>query len=116
MKSRSISLTVFLLSTGCLIFACAKFLPGLHTGLAWGDDIPKNATFTTLITTPRAIEGLTGDDHGNLYAGGSAYRLSGLENQSQQPHSDAGWIHCDPRPPLPAVLLALLSTTSAICL
>ena len=32
---------------------------------------PKNATFTTLITTPRTIEGLTGDNQGNLYTGGS---------------------------------------------
>ena len=32
---------------------------------------PKNATFTTLITTPRPLEGLTGDNHRNLYTGGS---------------------------------------------
>jgi len=32
---------------------------------------PKNATFTTLIPTPRAIEGLTGDGVNNLYTGGS---------------------------------------------
>jgi SMP-30/gluconolaconase/LRE-like protein len=32
---------------------------------------PQNATFKTLITTPRAIEGLTGDGRGNLYTGGS---------------------------------------------
>ena len=40
---------------------------------AWADppQFPQNATFTTLITTPRAIEGLTGDNHGNLYTGGS---------------------------------------------
>lgn len=31
---------------------------------------PENATFTTLITTPLAIEGLTGDDAGNLYTTG----------------------------------------------
>lgn len=36
-----------------------------------GHQFPKNATFTTLITTPRAIEGLTGDHSGNLYVGGS---------------------------------------------
>ena len=36
-----------------------------------GDKFPKNATFTTLITTPRAIEGLTGDNDHNLYVGGS---------------------------------------------
>ena len=43
---------------------------------AWADHdddqkFPRNATFTTLITTPRAIEGLTGDNHRNLYVGGS---------------------------------------------
>jgi sugar lactone lactonase YvrE len=32
---------------------------------------PTRATFTTLITTPRPIEGLTGDNHRNLYTGGS---------------------------------------------
>ena len=31
---------------------------------------PENATFTTLITTPLAIEGLTGDQSGNLYTTG----------------------------------------------
>lgn len=42
---------------------------------AWGStsvradpgQFPQNATFTTLVTTPLAIEGLTGDDDGNLY-------------------------------------------------
>jgi sugar lactone lactonase YvrE len=50
----------------------------LSSGLSsvWGDDddkrqFPNNATFTTLITTPRPIEGLTGDNHRNLYTGGS---------------------------------------------
>jgi sugar lactone lactonase YvrE len=71
MKSRSISLTVFLLFTAVSFLFAPKFVPGLKSGLAWGDDIPNNATFTTLITTPRAIEGLTGDNHGNLYTGGS---------------------------------------------
>lgn len=33
--------------------------------------IPQGSTFTTLITTSRAIEGLTGDGRGNLYTGGS---------------------------------------------
>ena len=32
---------------------------------------PQNATFTTLITLPRAVEGLTGDGVNNLYIGGS---------------------------------------------
>jgi streptogramin lyase len=37
--------------------------------IAWSaqSPFPANATFTTLITTPLAIEGLTGDNSGNLY-------------------------------------------------
>ena len=31
--------------------------------------LPEAVTFSTLITTPEAIEGLTGDDRGNLYVG-----------------------------------------------
>jgi len=61
-------------------FACAVFL--FLFGFAFssvladddkddGHQFPKNATFTTLITLPRAIEGLTGDNHRNLYTGGS---------------------------------------------
>ena len=48
-----------------------------------GGPLPKNPTFSTLITTPRAIEGLTGDNRGNLYvgtrndpAGCSVYRIN----------------------------------------
>ncbi|HWO43559.1 MAG TPA: SMP-30/gluconolactonase/LRE family protein, partial [Candidatus Eisenbacteria bacterium] len=37
---------------------------------AQADDVPQNATFTTLITTPLAVEGLTGDAAGNLYTTG----------------------------------------------
>jgi sugar lactone lactonase YvrE len=39
----------------------------------WADppQFPQNATFTTLVTTTRAIEGLTGDNAGYLYTGGS---------------------------------------------
>ncbi len=78
MRSQSIFLTVFLLLTVILFPLAPKFAPaGLQSVLAWGDDdndrrsFPHNATFTTLITTPRAIEGLTGDKQGNLYTGGS---------------------------------------------
>src|SRR5262249_26996354 len=41
--------------------------------VAWADDgpgLPRDATFSTLITTPLVIEGLTGDDQGNLYTTG----------------------------------------------
>ena len=78
MRSQSISIKVFLLFTVILFPLAPKFAPGgLQSVLAWGDDdndrrsFPHNATFTTLITTPRAIEGLTGDNHGNLYTAGS---------------------------------------------
>jgi sugar lactone lactonase YvrE len=52
-----------------------KSVPDLGGSSAWGDDddklpFPKNATVTTLITTPRLIEGLTGD-HRNLYTAAS---------------------------------------------
>ena len=78
MRSQSISIKVFLLFTVILFPLAPKFAPGgLQSVLAWGDDdndrrsFPQKATFTTLITTPRALEGLTGDNHGNLYIGGS---------------------------------------------
>jgi sugar lactone lactonase YvrE len=80
MKLRSISLTVFLLFTAVSFLFTPKFVPGLKSGLAWGDDddhdherrsFPHNATFTTLIRLPRAVEGLTGDGVNNLYIGGS---------------------------------------------
>jgi sugar lactone lactonase YvrE len=74
MKSRWIGLVIFLLFTG-IFFSLAptpKSVPDLGGSSAWGDDddklpFPKNATVTTLITTPRLIEGLTGDNHRNLY-------------------------------------------------
>jgi sugar lactone lactonase YvrE len=39
---------------------------------AFADELPGKASFTTLITTPLAIEGLTGDAAGNLYTTGRA--------------------------------------------
>src|SRR5215475_3763217 len=75
MKLRWISLIVFLSFTTLLFSFSHKSLPDLGGASAWGDEdklpFPRNATFTTLITTPRAIEGLTGDNHRNLYVGGS---------------------------------------------
>ena len=75
MKSRWISLIVFLSFTTLLVSLAPKSLPNLQGSSAWGDEdtlpFPKDATFTTLTTTPRAIEGLTGDNHRNLYTGGS---------------------------------------------
>ena len=59
-----------------MVFIFVIFVLGSGLFAAWEDDdderqFPKNATFTTLITTPRPIEGLTGDNHRNLYTGGS---------------------------------------------
>jgi len=77
MKSRWIGLVVFLLFTG-IFFSLAptpKSVSGLGGSSAWGDDddklpFPKNATVTTLITTPRRVLRLTGDNHRNLYTVG----------------------------------------------
>src|SRR5437016_5230121 len=75
MKSRWISLIVLLSFTAIFFSLALKSVPYLVGSSAWGDDdkpqFPKNATFTTLITMPRAIEGLTGDKQRNLYTGGS---------------------------------------------
>ena len=75
MKSRWIGLIVFLSVAAISLSLAPKSVSDLGGASAWGDEdklpFPKNATFTTLITTPRAIEGLTGDNHRNLYVGGS---------------------------------------------
>jgi hypothetical protein len=76
MKSRWIGLLVFLSFTTILFSLAPKYVPDLGGSSAWGDDddrlpFPKNATVTTLITTPRLIEGLTGDNHRNLYTAAS---------------------------------------------
>jgi len=60
-----------------MIKECFAFL-GLSLFLcpAWADDdhhharFPRDASFTTLVLTPLAIEGLTGDNYGNLYTTG----------------------------------------------
>jgi sugar lactone lactonase YvrE len=52
------------------VLLALKVLP-LHAQKRDVDLFPQPATFTTLITTPRAIEGLTGDNNENLYLGGS---------------------------------------------
>jgi sugar lactone lactonase YvrE len=76
MKSRWIGIILFLSLTAVFFSLAPKSVSNLTGPSAWGDDddkplFPKNATFTTLITTPRALEGLTGDNHRNLYTGGS---------------------------------------------
>lgn len=46
----------------------------LSCSMAWADDdaarLPRNGSFTTLVTTPLAVEGLAGDASGNLYTTG----------------------------------------------
>ena len=75
MKSQWTGLLVLLSFTNVVFSLTATPFPELTVSSAWGDDdhrqpFPKNATVTTLITTPRSIEGLTGDNHDNLYTGG----------------------------------------------
>jgi sugar lactone lactonase YvrE len=72
MKSRWIGLVVFFSFIAIFFSLAPQSVPDLGGSSAWGDDddklpFPKDATVTTLITTPRQIEGLTGDNHGNLY-------------------------------------------------
>jgi sugar lactone lactonase YvrE len=61
--------------TSMVIFLVILVLSaGLFAAREDDDDkrqLPTNATFTTLITTPRPLEGLTGDNQRNLYTGGS---------------------------------------------
>jgi sugar lactone lactonase YvrE len=76
MKPRWIGLILVLSLTTIFFSFAPKSVSDLGGSPAWGDDddtlpFPKNATFTTLITTPRPIEGLTGDNYRNLYVGGS---------------------------------------------
>ena len=71
MKSRWIGLLVSLSFPAIVFSLAATSFPDLAGSTAWAADdklsFPTNATFTTLITTPRSIEGLTGDNQSNLY-------------------------------------------------
>src|SRR5215475_6084395 len=72
MKLRWICLVVFLSFTVISFPWPLGSVPDLGGSSAWGDDddklpFPKNATVTTLITTPRRVNRLTGDNHRNLY-------------------------------------------------
>ena len=58
----------------CLVSMLFAFVLCLFCIQAWADpppQFPQNATFTTLVTLTRAVEGLTGDGVNNLYIGGS---------------------------------------------
>src|SRR5439155_23543984 len=60
-----------------LVSLLACLIAGLgSSALAGPPQFPQDATFTTLITTPRPIEGLTGDNSGNLYVGGSSVLIT----------------------------------------
>ena len=50
----------------------AALCAACSAAVAWADELPGEASFTTLIVTPYAIEGLTGDARGNLYTTGRA--------------------------------------------
>ncbi len=55
------------------ILAALMWTMGVGATPAWADEggqLPRHAGFTTLVTTPLAIEGLTGDRNGNLYTTG----------------------------------------------
>src|ERR1043166_6521745 len=74
MKSRWIGLVVVVSLAIFLSFELKSFADqGDHSDWHHEDEFsfPKKATVTTLITTPRLIEGLTGDHHGNLYTAAS---------------------------------------------
>jgi sugar lactone lactonase YvrE len=58
----------------CLVSLFCAFIFSYGSVPTWADpppQFPQDATFTTLKTTVRAIEGLTGDGVNNLYTGGS---------------------------------------------
>jgi sugar lactone lactonase YvrE len=58
-----------------LLIALSLIASGAISVPAWADDdhaFPQGATFSTLVTTPLTIVGLTGDDRGNLYTAGRA--------------------------------------------
>src|SRR5262245_31542196 len=72
MKSRWIGLVVFLSFTVISFPWPLGSVLNFDGSSAWGDDddklpFPMDATVTTLITTPRRVNRMTGDNHRNLY-------------------------------------------------
>ena len=55
------------MSTRITLIALSMLFSGALSIPAAADEFPGTASFSTLITTPLAIEGMTGDDRGNLY-------------------------------------------------
>lgn len=58
----------YLVPVLCLFILC---LVSAYASANPPSQFPENATFTTLVTLPQAVEGLTGDGVNNLYIGGS---------------------------------------------
>src|SRR5215510_5893469 len=115
MKLRWISLIISLSFTTVFFFSAPKSLPNLQGSSAWGDEdrlpFPKDATFTTLITTPRAVEGLIGDNHRNLYiAGSGAPRCPVWQINIDKPELiPVGFVEpIQPPPPAPPAVCAFL--------
>ena len=52
------------------VLSCSVF------AMAQSGGAPQPSTFTTLVTTPRSIEGLTGDNTGNLFLAASGAAMS----------------------------------------
>lgn len=55
---------------GLCLLLCLQSAPAVWADESESHHVVRNATFSTLITTPLVIEGLTGDHQGNLYAAG----------------------------------------------
>jgi hypothetical protein len=71
-----------------VVLSCSVF------AMAQSGGAPQPSTFTTLVTTPRSIEGLTGDNIGNLYL--AAVRrgpMSHMASQSWKPLARSCWKH-----------------------
>ena len=70
-KSRWIGLAIFLSFIAVFFSLTPKSVLNFGGSSAWADNdklpFPKDATVTTLITTPRRVNRLTGDNHRNLY-------------------------------------------------
>jgi sugar lactone lactonase YvrE len=61
------------MSKNAIVILCGALVAGFASTAPRAEDpFPRDATFTTLVVTPLAIEGLTGDTVGNLYTTGRA--------------------------------------------
>ena len=101
----------------CLI--ALSLVSGFSLTATGGDPFPKAPTFSTLITTSLAIEGLTGDNRGNLYVGGAVCRrrqaVSRVADQYRHARAGGGRQHPGAERWASARRSASLSTTAAGC-